>query len=100
MESVSNITTVTFNYMPEDIIKEEHICYYSVGNMVDGWSLIQVYRETIKHPEAPEDAVVYNINTRVVREGNKDRDVADIKLLKYAQDNSAEMTRLKYKSTF
>ena len=65
-EEVSSSVTF-FNYHPGDVVKEEHICYYTVQHN-DKCRLIQVYKEFVKNQNGGSSILMEKICTRQVKE--------------------------------
>ena len=63
--SPSSVTI--FNYHPDDVVKEEHVCYYTTQR--DGkYQLIEVYKEFIKNQNNGTSILMEKISTRQVKE--------------------------------
>ena len=68
-------------------VKTEHICYYTQSLEPDTIDLMQVVKETYPHPEAPDNAIVELITTKLVkRERVRDTLAAHIVLMKAQQE--------------
>lgn len=50
---------------PEDFVKERHICYYAETKS-EQIELLEVVECFYKHPQAPDDAIIPVIETRMV----------------------------------
>lgn len=49
-------------------IKVKHLCYYAAPDIEsDKINLVEVYEAHYPHPEAPEDAIISLITTRLVK---------------------------------
>lgn len=56
---------IIFNYEPDDVLKIEHVCYYTGPNVTfDKITLMEVVKLTIRHPEAPKHATVEKYDIR------------------------------------
>jgi hypothetical protein len=60
-------TLVAFVNSNQPPIRTKHICYFTADRGEEGIALCEVIENTYPHPEAPEDAVIPVIDTRVVK---------------------------------
>ena len=66
-ENVATSSVTFFNYHPDDVVKEEHICYYTTQR--DGkYQLIEVYKEFVKNKNGDISILMEKIGTRQVKE--------------------------------
>lgn len=78
------------NYSKEDIVEKKHICFYTktgIGGDLELWEILEY---SIKHPEAPEHAVVKQIeNERIksIKPNDNSNSSSYIHLMNYAQKN-------------
>ena len=57
---------IIFNEGPEDIVKEKHICFYTVDQDFS-IKLMEVVDVVMKHPKAKEYAFINKLDTRHVK---------------------------------
>ena len=56
---------IIINVLPEDIVSEKHVSFYTVKETKE-IVLYEVIEQTFKHPDAPEDAYITCLTTRMV----------------------------------
>ena len=66
-------------------LKTEHICWYTGENLDGDLTLVEVVRETYRHPDAPEVATVSVINEHTRQTTNKYHGRAFIRQLEMTQ---------------
>jgi hypothetical protein len=79
---------IIFNELSEEIVREEHICYYTNSDVFDKIELFEVIKLTLKHPSAPEHAFIQKFETKIIKEFNRyQNEAASVILLEAAQKN-------------
>ena len=76
----------------EEVIKEKHICYFTQIKECEGKiALYEVYEAFYKHPEAPEQALIQRIETRVIAAFNRNSVKASNLILLEAANNASKL---------
>jgi len=82
------MAAIVFNEVEEDVVKEKHVCYYTIDAYNDVVRLMEVIEKTIKHPEARDLAYVQKFDTKFIKEFKRiDCRAAGSILLEAAQNN-------------
>ncbi len=73
---------------PDDVVRRDHICYFTKRGEKNILKLMVVEEVYYKHPEAPEIALLPRIETREVGEASRlSQEGAPFVLLEAAQNN-------------
>jgi hypothetical protein len=74
---------------PSDFVKEKHICYFTTNGLEENTiRLEEVVERFYKHPQAPEDAIIPVIETRVIKVCNRNSMEAAVLLLMEANQKA------------
>ena len=82
---------ITMNRLPNDVVSSKYICYYVQrfnNGPVDTLMLREVRELILRHPDAPEDATITDIEIVDIKDVKSiSKDAASLILLEAAENN-------------
>ena len=87
---------IVFNEKPEDIVEEQHVCYYTTqGRDSDHLLLNEVVRLKLRHPEARDYAFIFKYETKMIKEYSRRRvESGHVIVLEAAQNTARTFAKI------